>query len=84
MDSFTISRIHTSNGIFRLAGHYSQCIETPGGMHNQTAQLAYSKAEFMGSDGWCEMDLNNPHAQNVLANIEEEIRAHLDKRRLSE
>lgn len=84
MKSFRISRIHTPGGIFRLSGHYGQQVERLSNTQSHAAQIVYEKVEFMGSDGWCELDLHNPHAQSVLANIEEEIRAHLDKRRFSE
>lgn len=68
MKNFTISRIHTQHGIFRLLGEMS----SPDTIH-------YKKVEFMGTDGWCEMDLQSPHTNNVLSMINQEIIDHILK-----
>lgn len=69
MTHFSISRIHTSHGIFRLSGR----------LHRSEAgnRLDYSKVEFMGTDGWCEMDLASEHTTLLLFNIEANVFAHI-------
>lgn len=69
MKSFTISRIHTKLGIFRLSGTYSNDSGFQG--------ISYHSAEFMGTDGWCELDLKSDHALSVLQDIQVEVLQHL-------
>jgi hypothetical protein len=63
---FSISRIHTSVGIFRLKGDIST-----------TNELCYSVAEFMGSDGWVEIDLESKNGKSVLSKIKNDVLLHL-------
>lgn len=67
--NFSISRLHTSCGIFRVAGSLD--------LLTNTQQVVYAKVEFMGTDGWCEIDLDSPNTVSVLSKIEREIIDHL-------
>ncbi|CAM3700277.1 Aminomethyltransferase folate-binding domain-containing protein [Vibrio cholerae] len=69
MESFKISRIHTKLGIFRLSGIFNNEVDH--------ANISYISAEFMGTDGWCELDLQSKHTQSVLRNIQIEVLQHL-------
>lgn len=66
---FSISRLHTSCGIFRLTGvlHSSEQSET----------IQYEQADFMGSDGWQELDLESAAAKAVLTSIQADVIRHL-------
>ncbi|WCE30926.1 hypothetical protein [Vibrio sp. SCSIO 43137] len=66
MKQFTISRIHTSKGIFRLSGMVSEHVS-----------ICYSSAEYMGTDGWVELDLEFTQAKKILAEIEQEVVSHI-------
>ncbi|MBY8085555.1 hypothetical protein KW496_08025 [Vibrio fluvialis] len=39
--------------------------------------LEYHAAEFMGTDGWCELDIESEHARSILAAIQPELIEHL-------
>jgi hypothetical protein len=65
MKKFSISRIHTSYGIFRLIG---VVISSAG-----SAQIKYEKVDFMGTDGWCELDLESSSAKTILTNIQSDV-----------
>lgn len=69
MQVFNISRLHTDCGIFKLSGtvHWSV----------QPYLIEYQQAYFMGTDGWCALDLSNPHAVARLANIQPQVLLHL-------
>ncbi|WP_417763785.1 hypothetical protein [Shewanella sp.] len=69
MTTFNISRIHTYAGIFRLSGEL-----TASG--NNTV-LNYDAAEFMSTDGWCELDLTRAQTQQILERIKPAIIEHL-------
>ena len=69
MQKFSISRIHTKLGIFRLSGLFE--------VNLAKVNIKYSLAEFMGTDGWCELDLDSENAQILLSNIESEVIEHL-------
>ncbi|EPN4935142.1 hypothetical protein ACT0UY_003721 [Vibrio fluvialis] len=69
MKTFEISRIHTPAGIFRLSGY----VCTSG----DRVTLEYRTAEFMGTDGWCELDIESEHARSILAAIQPELIEHL-------
>lgn len=66
---FSISRIQTNKGTFRLQG----AIATEG----SEKHVSYESVEFMGTDGWCEMDLDSPHTKSLLAGIEDEVLSHV-------
>ncbi|MCC5878322.1 MAG: hypothetical protein JJU03_00295 [Idiomarina sp.] len=66
---FSISRIHTRFGIFRVVGEVE--------FSAQSDEFMYEKVEFMGTDGWCDMDLESPHTQTVLSNIQADFINHL-------
>ncbi|MBY8317885.1 hypothetical protein KW543_19195 [Vibrio fluvialis] len=69
MKTFEISRIHTSAGIFRLSGYVS--------ISGDRVTLEYHAAEFMGTDGWCELDIESEHVRSILAAIQPELIEHL-------
>ncbi|RXF04361.1 hypothetical protein [Pseudoalteromonas sp. PS5] len=63
---FTITRIQTPIGIFRLKGFMPV-----------TATISFSHAEFMGSDGWVEIDLESDGGRSILSRIEADVILHL-------
>jgi hypothetical protein len=69
MENFKISRIHTKLGIFRLSG----VLYIESGLKN----ISYVSAEYMGTDGWCELNLQLEHTQNLLKDIQIEVFQHL-------
>lgn len=69
LQPFSISRLETRLGIFRLSG---QIISVSG-----KTKIIYRCAEFMGTDGWCELALDALPAQNILAEIKSEVLEHL-------
>ncbi|WP_163936439.1 hypothetical protein [Paraferrimonas sp. SM1919] len=44
---------------------------------NSTHKLNYKKAEFMGTDGWVELDLSSEHGQKICSQIETAVIEHL-------
>ncbi len=69
MTTFNISRIHTSAGIFRLSGTLT--------LLENNAMLNYHAAEFMSTDGWCQLDLTRSQTQQILERIKPAIIEHL-------
>lgn len=69
MKKFSISRIHTHFGIFRLIGGI---VAT-----EKSVEIEYEKVEFMGTDGWCELDLNSSNANAILSMIQSDIIHHV-------
>ncbi len=67
--NFQISRLNTKIGIFRLSGKLDQV--------NNTDKLNYKKVEFMGTDGWVELDLSSEHGQQICSRIETSVIEHL-------
>lgn len=67
MEDFTISRIDTSEGIFRLSGRWQQ---TPN-------KLILAQLEIMATDGWQKLDLNHQTIIHLNNLIEEQIITHL-------
>lgn len=69
MKEFKVSRINTKLGIFRLAGKRLSSSEK--------VNVEYSSAEFMSTDGWCELDLASEHTRDILSRIQSEVLEHL-------
>jgi hypothetical protein len=67
--NFQISRLNTEIGIFRLSGELEQI--------NSTNKLNFKKAEFMGTDGWVELDLSSEHGQKICSQIETVVIEHI-------
>ncbi|MBE0349106.1 hypothetical protein PPEP_b1028 [Pseudoalteromonas peptidolytica F12-50-A1] len=42
-----------------------------------TAAISFSHAEFMGSDGWVEIDLESDCGRSILSRIEADVILHL-------
>jgi len=70
MNNFTISRINTSLGIFRVSGCW--CNE------NQDAcKLDVSSMEMMGTDGWVLLNHASDNVMNVIAELTPTLTTHL-------
>jgi hypothetical protein len=69
MKAFSISRLQTSLGIFRLEGKYE-------GAHSQQ-RVQLSRIEVMGTDGWVELDINFNSTQKLVIAINNEVVSHL-------
>lgn len=66
---FTINRINTVMGIFRLSG------ELLG--HPEATAIRYSSAEFMGTDGWVAINTETAVGLSMLNEIKAEVIEHL-------
>jgi hypothetical protein len=40
-------------------------------------QIKYEKVDFMGTDGWCELDLESSNAKDILNNIQLDVIHHV-------
>ncbi len=65
MHSFTISRLHLLQGIFKISGAHS----------NATLQI--TSLHMMSSDGWVLLDLQNRDAQQLITTIQPALLQHL-------
>ncbi|QFU22323.1 hypothetical protein FM038_009235 [Shewanella eurypsychrophilus] len=65
MTTFHITRIHTSRGIFRLSGNWTETLEI-------------SAIEFMGTDGWVALNLADVNSHQLIASLEQEVLTHLN------
>ncbi len=63
------SHLFSKLGIFRLSGTYSNDSGLQG--------ISYHSADFMGTDGWCELDLKSDYKLSVLQDIQVEVLQHL-------
>ncbi|GAA5647569.1 MULTISPECIES: hypothetical protein [Vibrio] len=66
---FTITRITTHIGIFKLAGVLSG--------HNDEVTIHYSSVEFMGTDGWVAINSESTAGLSILKAIEGDVIRHL-------
>ncbi|WP_198522619.1 hypothetical protein [Pseudoalteromonas sp. 3J6] len=44
---------------------------------SSTNKLNYKKVEFMGTDGWVELELSSEHGQQIFSRIETSVIEHL-------
>ncbi len=65
MIPFSISRIDTPQGIFKVTGVYS----------NNDVML--STLSMMGTDGWVNFDINKPNVKSTILTITPQLLAHL-------
>ncbi|MDR8525331.1 hypothetical protein [Shewanella fidelis] len=71
MQNFSISRLHTSHGIFKLKGV----------LHFNTQAKAYifvHQLQIMASDGWIELQIHHPHTQRLIKVLYNDLASHLD------
>ncbi|NQY64054.1 MAG: hypothetical protein HRT38_10045 [Alteromonadaceae bacterium] len=66
--AFTITRLHTKQGIFRLKGMQD---------NDPPEKIAITKIEILGSDGWVLLDLNHDKIINLIADLHDGIIQHL-------
>lgn len=69
MKEFSISRIHTPSGIFRLKGKVED-------MDSQ-ATLTFTHVDIMGTDGWVALDTRASHTLEIIEKIRQDVKAHL-------
>lgn len=69
LQNFALSRINTRYGIFRIIG--------AGSASGCSPQIRCVSVEFMGTDGWCEMDITLPQTMTILTGIQPDILQHL-------
>jgi len=62
VNNFTISRINTSLGIFRVSGCW--CHENP-----EAGKVEVSSIEMMGTDGWVLLNLASDKVMNIIAEL---------------
>ncbi|MCJ8321823.1 MAG: hypothetical protein MJK12_19460 [Colwellia sp.] len=67
MKKFNISRINTSEGIFKVRGHW----------HNHAQKVVFTQLEIMSTDGWQVLDLNHHRVIKLINVIEENVFQHL-------
>ena len=68
MPDFTISRLETENGTFRLNGEVGN-----GGHGNFTL----SCVEMLGTDGWVELNMQDDNVVSLITQISADIIKHL-------
>ncbi|WP_434341080.1 hypothetical protein [Motilimonas cestriensis] len=73
MVQFSISRLHTSQGIFRLTGYHS-CHDP---VNPESVQIEVESIDVMGTDGWVALDIKASKTQQLLQQIDPEIVSHL-------
>lgn len=69
MRQFSISRIHTQEGIFRLSGGIMEKAGLP--------HIIYDSAEVMGTDGWVDLALDNIGTNSLLESIFTQVCDHI-------
>ncbi|NOJ24745.1 hypothetical protein [Vibrio coralliilyticus] len=66
---FSIKRLKTSLGTFRLKG---QLIDA-----HSDREISFAEAEFMGTDGWVEINTESEGGMAILNQIKPEVIEHL-------
>jgi len=67
---FTISRINTSLGIFRIAGYW--CNES-----EDACKIDISSIEMMGTDGWVLLNHASDNVMSLITKLTTTLTAHL-------
>jgi hypothetical protein len=44
---------------------------------DESCQIKYEKVDFMGTDGWRELDLESPDTKDILNNIQSDVIEHV-------
>lgn len=70
MNNFTISRINTSLGIFRIAGFW--CNE-----NEDACKINITSLEIMGTDGWVLLNQMSNNVISLIAELTPTLTAHL-------
>ncbi|WP_281557065.1 hypothetical protein [Thalassomonas sp. RHCl1] len=70
MGYFSISRIHTSLGIFRLTGHWRCQSYAVEGIRVETLDI-------LGTDGWLALALEKEAVKTLIGELTSELLAHL-------
>ncbi|MCL1140281.1 hypothetical protein [Shewanella pneumatophori] len=71
MKDFTISRLNTRLGIFKLKGVVNSDSQATQ-QHIRVSQL-----EIMGCDGWVELEVGHHHSRQIIEQLDADISAHL-------
>ncbi|WP_299789587.1 hypothetical protein [uncultured Shewanella sp.] len=76
MARFTISRLDTTQGTFRLTGEWTR----PGDDHTRTnSDLTIHTLDIMGTDGW--LGLKPERNATLIDTLKAEIKSHLRAKR---
>lgn len=70
MTEFTISRLHTEQGIFRLSGLWQAASQA-------TPELTVTRIEIMSTDGWALLDQDNDKVRELIADLQPVLHDHL-------
>jgi len=65
-EKFSISRLHTSQGVFRLEG-----------MLSALGEVSITKIEILGTDGWLLLTLSDRKVMSLCDKLHSEIVLHL-------
>jgi len=65
-EKFSISRLHTSQGVFRLEG-----------VLPSLGEVSITKIEILGTDGWLLLALSDSKVMSLCDNLHGEILLHL-------
>lgn len=68
MTNFTISRLESRRGIFRLDGMIT---------NSYNEEFTLSRIEILGTDGWVELNPQDDNVVLLIAQISTDISAHL-------
>ncbi|RTR32212.1 hypothetical protein [Shewanella atlantica] len=75
MTTFTISRLHTTQGIYRLSGEWTMSDSSNGSLSNG---LNIHTIDVMGTDGW--LALKQESNTELIDKLRDEIVLHLQSK----
>ena len=67
MTAFTITRLHTDQGIFKASGQWD----------NENKSVQVTELAMMGTDGWVNLNLEQPPVIDLVANLRDDFIQHL-------
>ncbi len=73
--NFTIPRLTTDRGTFRIAG--SWC-----GARSAPVEVQVDSIEIMGTDGWVELDLKNENVIALIRELAPSVQDHLPTKKV--
>jgi len=75
MQRFSISRVHTTKGIFRASGEWANT-----GHDKNENMLIILTLDVMSTDGWVELDIQQHKTQALIAGLRVELIQHLQEK----
>ncbi|RTR39484.1 hypothetical protein EKG38_06660 [Shewanella canadensis] len=72
MQRFSITRIHTTQGIFRISGEWAQACDD-----KDENRLRIVNLDMMSTDGWVELDIQQDKCRTLIDELKAQILQHL-------